>query len=310
MSSLLLRRLSTALLTLACVGAYAQKDPGATMGGQPSHIAKDSAIRNVVAMVYDGRYSYVRIETRERDAPLNQHPVAIEPVALRALLSRVQLPDSGNEALFTSGQLDEIVAPLAQALARALPEQDVSLAVSGQNGVLGLLAARSVTTARVFFAENRMNLIFGLVRENWESQYRATGYLIPFEPGKRAGAVDRNVRVAASGGAIARRADWLALDPLAPPPPAARQEPPMPPPAVVIPTPATGAEPATPATPSAVAPAAPAPPSAPDAPAAPQSDVIFRQVAERLKALQKLRDSGVITEEEYQQKRREILKAL
>lgn len=299
MLSLPLRRLPAALVALACIGAYAQSDPGPTIRGQPAQIVKDSAVGNVVAMVYNGRYGYVRIETRERDAPLNQHPVAIEPVALRALLARVQLPASGDEALFSSAELDEIVAPLAQALARALPEQDVSFAVSGQHGLLGPLAARAVTTARVFFADNRMNLIFGLVRQDWESRYRATGYLIPFEPGKRAAPVDRSVRVAASGGVTVRRADWLALDPLAPPPAAAApSEPPEPTPAVVIPTP-----------PSPAAPAA-APPPAPRTPAASDGDALYRQVAERLKALQKLRDAGVITEEEYQQKRREILNSL
>jgi len=60
----------------------------------------------------------------------------------------------------------------------------------------------------------------------------------------------------------------------------------------------------------AATPTAPAAPAAPSAPAPADSDAIYRQVAERLKALQKLRDTGVITEEEYQQKRREILKAL
>jgi hypothetical protein len=37
---------------------------------------------------------------------------------------------------------------------------------------------------------------------------------------------------------------------------------------------------------------------------------MYRNASERLKALQKLRDTGVITEQEYQEKRREILKAL
>jgi len=53
-----------------------------------------------------------------------------------------------------------------------LPEQDVSFAVSGQHGMLGALIPRSATTVRVFFAEGRMNLIFGLVRQDWEAGSR------------------------------------------------------------------------------------------------------------------------------------------
>jgi hypothetical protein len=310
-----LRRLLGAVLALACACANAQRDPGTTAGGQTPQIAKDSAAGNVVTKVYDGLVAYVRIETRERGAPLNQHPVAIEPATLRALLMRVQLPQKDNDPVFNAADLDEIVAPLAKALAQVLPEQDVSFAVSGRHRGFGLIIPREVTTARVFFAEGRMNLIFGLVREDWESRYRATAYLIPFEPGKRAAPVDRSVRVAASGGAVAKRADWLVLDPLAPPPVEAPADAATPKPAVVIP--ATGAAPAAPAaTVPAPAPqaapvpqAAPAPQAAGGAPPA-DSDALYRQTAERLKALKKLRDDGVITEEEYQQKRREILKGL
>jgi mannose-1-phosphate guanylyltransferase len=55
---------------------------------------------------------------------------------------------------------------------------------------------------------------------------------------------------------------------------------------------------------------APPPPRAPAPAAAPDAEALYRNTSERLKALQKLRDTGVITEQEYQEKRREILKAL
>lgn len=297
------------LLAAACAVVHAQRDPGRTVGGQLPQIEKDSAAANVVAMVYDGKVAYVRIETRERNAPLNQHPVAIDAATLRGLLARIQLDDRGDkkpgEPVLSPEQLDEIVAPLAQALGRATPEQDVSFAVSGQHGALGLLVPRKVTTGRVFYADNRLNVIFGLVRQDWESRYRATAYLIPFEPGKRAAAVERTVRVAAAGGER-RRADWVQIDPLAPPPSAGSDT--VAPAVVIPPSPAPAA---TVARDPAPAPGAAAPPPAPvSSPPAGEGDALYRQVSERLKALQKLRDAGAITEEEYQQKRREILKAL
>ncbi|HTT11229.1 MAG TPA: SHOCT domain-containing protein [Burkholderiaceae bacterium] len=317
------RRLLTALLMLACGSAQAQSDPGSGPAGRAVHIVKDSAVGRVVAMVYDGRDSYVRIETREPGAPLNQQPVSITPQTLRELLMRVELPGKGNEPVFISSELDEIVPPLAQALARALPEQDVSFAVSGRHA-LGGLAPRSVTTARVFYIDGRLNLIFGLVRADWENEYRGSGYLIPFEPGKRESMVDRNVRVASAGGAVNKRPDWIVIDPFAAPPPAIatpEPQPALPTPAVVIPAqppapaaPAAASRPApAPAAPAATAPATAAPAAVPptlNPPAVADSEALYRQTSERLKALQKLRDTGVITEEEYQQKRREILKGL
>jgi hypothetical protein len=315
-------------LTLAGGTLHAQTDPGMSGRGQTVRIERDSAYGRVVSVVREAPFSYVRIETREPGAALNQHPVQIDPAALRAMLARVQLAGTRSEPLFNSGELDELVPPLAQALARATPEQDVSFAVAGQHGLMGPLALRVVTTARVFWTGNTMNLVFGLVRRDVEAQFRATGYQVALEPGKRAEAVDRKVQLTAATGATSRRADWLVLDPsAAAPAPAAAAPAPLPAPALVVPAPSTPAAAsaapapapatpaATPATPASTATAPPAPAtSAPRAPAAPaagsDADAIYRNVSERLKALQKLRDSGAITEQEYQDKRREILKAL
>jgi hypothetical protein len=325
------QRLALLLALMTAAGSLqAQGDPGMTARGQPTRIERDSAYGRVVATLHEGRFSYVRIETREPGAPLNQHPVSIDPVALRALLARVQLPASDNEPLFNKDELDEIVPPLAQALARATPEQDVSFSVSGKHGLLGPLALRLATTARVFFSDGAMNLIFGLVRRDVESQFRATGYQMALEPGKRAEAVDRTAKLSATPGATNRRADWLALDPKATVPAVAA--PTLPTPALVVPAPAAATAPAAAPAASTLAPPAPAPAAAPPAAAAvppppattapppprapapaaaaPDAEAMYRNVSERLKALQKLRDTGVITEQEYQEKRREVLKAL
>ncbi|HEU0199279.1 MAG TPA: SHOCT domain-containing protein [Burkholderiaceae bacterium] len=284
-----------ASLMTAWVGTTAaQMDPGGTARGNEVRLGRDSAAGRVVATVYEARFAFVRIEQREPGADLNQHPAQIEPARLRALLERLQLPDKA-EPLFAQPDLEEIVPPLASALAKATPEQDVSFAVSGRYGFIGPLAARVVTTARVFRRDDRLNVIVGLVRSEFENQFRATGYLVPFEPGRRAKPVDTAARVSVQSGAgDTRRADWavLALDaPTATPLATGAQ-----------PAPAVGA--AASGSPTS----RPAPPPATAAPA--DSEVIYREVSERLKALQKLRDNGVITEQEYQEKRRQILKDL
>jgi len=125
---------------------HAKRRPGVPRGGQPVLIAKDSAVGNVVAKVYDGRVAYCASKPESATHQLNQHPVAIEPTALRALLTRVQLPDSGNEPLFARPKLDESLRR-SPCVARVVAEQDVSFAVSGQHGSLEADTAPATTVA-------------------------------------------------------------------------------------------------------------------------------------------------------------------
>lgn len=299
---------SAAALVIAGLSmpALAQTDPGRASSGQQVRVARDSAADRVVSMEYEGRFSYVRIERREPGADINQHPIAIDTTAMRSLLASLQLPGRKTESLLTAVELDEIAAPVASALRKASAEQDVTFAVSDRHGLLGPLAARAVTTARVFRRDGQLQVIAGLVRRDFESQFRATGYVIPFEPGSRAKAVEPDARIAVEAGAgNNRRADWavLWLD-SKPAAPAAVATPAAPAPGVISGAPATGAAAVVPVTPTARATPIPEAAASP----APDADAIYRNVSERLKALQKLRDSGVISEQEYQEKRRQILK--
>ncbi len=67
--------------------------------------------------------------------------------------------------------------------------------------------------------------------------------------------------------------------------------------------------PATPAPKAAPAAAAAAPPAAP-APAKPRDAAFFEEQEQRLRTLKRLREAGLISEDEYQAKRREVLSAL
>jgi hypothetical protein len=295
------RRALIAVLSLALSPTFAQSDPGIPPRGLSVQVLRDSAAGRVVATVYEGRFSWVRIETRENGAPLNQHPFDVAPATLRAMLERVQLVEAKPTPLFTAKELDEIAAPLATALGRANAEQDVSFAVNDQFGFLGSLAAHAVTTARVFRRDGQLHVIAGLVRRDFESQFRGSGLLIAFEPGQRAKPVERGVKLAvAAGNGSQQRDDWIALSTnvAAATPAAAPAAAP-----VAAPTAATGSAGAT----SAAMPGAPV---ATPAPAAKDADALYRSTAERLRALEKLRKDGLITEAEYQDKRRQILREL
>lgn len=285
------RTLLAVALALAGATAQAQIAPDNLTGGRPVRIEKDSAAARVVATVHEGVFSYVRIETREPGAAPNQHPWAVSAAALRAMLEQVQLAGK-SEKLFSAKELDEVSGPLATALGRATAEQDVSFAVSDQFGMMGPLAARQVTTARVFRAgDGQLQLIAGLVRHDFESQFRGTGMLIAFEPGQRAKTVERGAKlaVAAGGGSVVRN-DWIALNTNV----AAAAAPAGMPAATPV---APAAAPATPATPAAAAPAR-------------DADALYRGAADRLRALEKLYKDGLISEAEYQEKRRQILREL
>jgi hypothetical protein len=169
----------------------------------------------------------------------------------------------------------------------------------------------------VFRRDGQLNVIAGLVRRDFENQLRGSGYLIPFEPGSRAKAVDPDVRIAVESGAgNSRRADWVVLWLEPKSAPATAGVPAAPSPAVAQPAGSTsgagaGTAPAV-AAPQPGTPVQPVvrPGTAPAAPAQPDAESLYRNVSERLKALQKLRDSGLITVPEYQEKRRQILKDL
>jgi hypothetical protein len=76
-------------LALGAVAVLAQQPT--TGSGRALTVGKDSAADRVVKVIYQGKYSYVRIENRESGAAENQHPVNVSPEAMRATLSQVVL---------------------------------------------------------------------------------------------------------------------------------------------------------------------------------------------------------------------------
>lgn len=256
---------------------------GAALGPQ---VSRDTAAARTVSMVHQGIFNYVRIERAEDGAVPNLHPLDITEEDLARMLSTVRL---GTKPLLSKDDLEEIVPHLAAAIGRATAQQDVSFAVAGKHSAFGLFAARDVTTGRLFNTAAGLQLIVGLAHKPFEDQFKAGGPLIPFEPGRRAAPLAEPValKLAASAGTLPR-ADWVVLRPGAPaqaqvqaPPAAAKATPPA---AAVSPQP-----PATATTPA---------------------EAHFREISERLKTLERLRDAGLITPQEYEQKRKQIVDGL
>jgi hypothetical protein len=323
-----------ALLSIGLLGAPgAQAQNGGPNGAAlTDQVSRDSAAPRTVAMVHQGTFNYVRIERAEEGAAPNLHPLDVDEAELTRLLGAVRL---GTKPLFNADDLEAIVPHLATALNRATPGQDVSFAVAGRHSAFGWLAARDVTTGRLFNTAAGLQFIVGMAHRRFEDQFKATGTMIPFEPGRRAAPLPEPepvaLKLAASAGSLVRT-DWVALRPaamaqaagtggapalpaLAPAPtpaatatvPAAATAPTSTattPPAAIAPAPVPQAAPPTPAAPAAAA--APARPAA----SAPGSDARYREASERLKTIERLRNSGLISQQEYEDKRKQILQDL
>jgi hypothetical protein len=240
-------------------------------------------------------FTTIQIVPREAQATApNQHPVAtIQPESLQKQLMLIQKVDpSGNQSLFDKDEAETIALPLAQALANAGPEDDVQLLSSARRAFMGPPQA---LTARVFAQDDALNIIVHETSLDFVVAYRTTNILPKFQYGSRTRASKAKLQSAA---ATSKRADWVAL-PLAP--------------LMAAPAPSATAAPA--AAPARVAPpvAPPAPVVAAPAPAAPPAPAVAvkpGEIEERLATLKRLFDRGLINNEEYQQKRKELLQAL
>ena len=241
-------------------------------------------------LVWHEREQFVALERQDPNpdgpAPPNDHPADLSLERLVAFLDSLDLRPEENERpgpLFTKASLEILVPQLQQALRRASPGEDVTFAVIGlHDTLLGFAKRPKVTTGRMFYRNGRINLIVGLAQKDVND--REDRRLSPFTPGSRRAAAAGDWALlphAGHGGVILARRDWAVSTedggaPAIPPPPAAH-------------------------------PVAPAPSCPVAGDARPGNS---RTPAERLATLNELKEKGLISEEEYQGKRREILNGL
>jgi hypothetical protein len=227
-------------------------------------------------------FSAIRLVERETGSAPNQHPLAIQPEVLRQQLALVRTPVKGGEQpLFTADELSVLVEPLSQALANAGPGDDILLLSTARRD--GVLVAPLGITARLLVAEGALQLVLHDARYDFVNAYLGSRVEPEFRFGSRTRGGPAVLRSAAARNV---RSDWLAL-PLALP---------------VLSGSGGGAPPAAPAPVVTTTPTlAPKPASPPPAPASAED------IERRLTTLKRLRERNLITEEEYQAKRREIL---
>jgi hypothetical protein len=242
-------------------------------------------------------FTAIRLVPRESGAAPNQHPAQVDPEVLRQQLAQLRFDvGSGTQTLFAADEVGELAGPLAEALSNAGPEDDLLLLSSSRRGG-GLFSQPLAVTARLFIQEGQLQLLVNDARYEFFNEYKGSGRPPQFTFGSRAKAGTASLRSAAGS---SQRPDWVALPLAAAAAPAATARP-MPAPAAA-PAPAAGARIATPAAPASPAAAAPA--------LRPRDPGFADEVEQRLLTLKRLRERGLISEEEYQQKRRDILQSL
>ena len=231
------------------------------------------------------KVSWVQRVPAEPGAPANAQPVAISADALQAALGPVRAQVAGEDLpLFAKDELKVLAKALSEALALALPGEDLLLLSTFKRGG-GLLETPVGLTARLFVADGALNLLVHDTRLPFMDRYLADGTLPTFAYGSRTVAAPSDLQ---APGARRQRSDWLAL-PLTEAP---------------APVPVVAAVPA-PAVPPQVATE-----PRPEPPPALRDAAFYEAQTQRLKALKRMRDEGALSDAEYTAKRDAILKTL
>lgn len=243
----------------------------------------------------------MQLVAQEANAAPNQHPVDLAARQLGAALAAVSLYSTteGGAVVqpFDPGQAKRIAEALEKAFARAEPDQDIELYSFRQAGGSLFGKRRVLTSARVFYDGKAVNMIFGEVDSPFAEFRDYTVHTLAMGSRLRSQATSSG----AAPGAyqlVQGRADWLRLTPGSP-----TQE---------FPLRAADAPAATqPAAPAAVQPAAvPALPAAVPAPVPARRGITWKELEEGLTTLNRLREQGLITDEDYDAKKKQMLDAL
>jgi len=169
--------------------------------------------------------------------PANSHPVTLDGGDIQDALKSLELWDKGgffrnedSHPVFTGGQTEMLGRLLAEALLKAKPNEDVIFTVRGYGGVvLDTLKEREWTSGRVFYSDGKLNLIVGTFKLKKDRGIRnaeaAHGVMdnyndLYFDPGNRQQQTGKMPgRIVATAGVTylggeddAARPDWVLID--------------------------------------------------------------------------------------------------
>ena len=230
----------------------------------------------VSAYVHQAKNGFVRIERIEPGAPDNTHPFDISTAALQAALAGIRVKGTVSMdpvPMFTTEEAAEFSPHLAKALASAGPKEDVTFAVVGHHGVFGKRSPEDMSAGRMFVRAGELNILFGSVHERLDEARSQFGSAPPpsWTPGSRARRVEPGWKTTAEQGRqMDGRSEWLVVD-----------------------TQSLAAAAAKDASPKGTG----------------TSDR-YREIEEKLTVLDRLKANGLITDQEYRERRQKILEGI
>ncbi len=220
-----------------------------------------------------GPYSFVQRVPSETGAVANQGR-ALDQEALRLALAALQT--SAGSAVFSPQQLDQLSLPLSVALAASAAGEDVTFAVAAEPDGLRLMSTYRVSSGRAFVRDGALQLLLGLVQSPFDLERVSRQPTKVFFTGSRLRPSPDVPALKGDGWRRVQpaRGDWLEV----------------------------------PLESLRVRTAPPLPASLPSAQQAPAR--VMDDIERRMATLARLRQQDLISEDEYQEKRRLILNAL
>ncbi len=197
--------------------------------------------------IWDGGDQYVRLQKQDAGSgprpPLNNHPVTLNPkqlsLALASLEMRLKRGSDKVIPVFVRSEIRVLSKFLAVGLAEAAPDEDVTFAVIGMHrgegvGLFGkdlFGKSQKATTGRVFYQNGRLNIIFGVIHKDIQQPKDEQGKravagetggvdrrVHPFVPGSRKSEKGHSWQLLLTEGESlhstggASRGDWLVMD--------------------------------------------------------------------------------------------------
>ena len=168
--------------------------------------------------------AFVKITKQDWDrkhtkAPRNQHPAQVNPNELALALAAIETWNTEGLSnrqipVFSQHSIQQLLTPLAEALDRADPDQDVVFAITDEHDDL---SGVRTTAGRMFIQNGELNIIFGDVLASGGYDGDTSHYAKPHRAGKRMESLSRSTRVAAGPGMrlweteFSSRDDWLII---------------------------------------------------------------------------------------------------